>query len=357
MSHQQDPSREPSSPVEAAWLRFRRGPGGNLLRESLRLRGKYLESIGLPRLPPEVLLPEAVPWNLLALREAESQGEPIGDRLSGDGTILANSVACWAAYREAKTLYRVEPLLAEALARTPWPDRIPTEALRLPSRCPVLSLPWQGQTIHVAAHYDLLTTAEASGRLELRLSGLQGDVWPPLSILHLVGADLAACVRYNIIVTQELVEARRVPFEDRRSDEELYALSHSDLAGLVLTLLLYLGGEPDVVRQVHPRAKPAREARMQRREPERWKDLRSPALFAVGTAYRTAVERWEIEQRRAPGEPTGRTVRPHVRRAHAHLYWTETGRQVPRVWFLLPIPVKGAVVAAEAPRITEHAVR
>lgn len=87
---------------------------------------------------------------------------------------------------------------------------------------------------------------------------------------------------------------------------------------------------------------------MQRREPERWKDLRAPALFAVGTAYRAAIERWEQEQERDQGEPTGRTVRPHVRRAHAHLYWTGTGRRIPRVRFLLPIPVKGAPVPEEA---------
>ncbi|HWT81971.1 MAG TPA: hypothetical protein VN648_24555, partial [Candidatus Methylomirabilis sp.] len=86
-------------------------------------------------------------------------------------------------------------------------------------------------------------------------------------------------------------------------------------------------------------------------------DLRPPSLFAVGTAYRAAVERWEIEQARETGVATGRRVRPHVRRAHAHLYWTGSGRQVPRVRFLLPIPVKGARVPEEAARVTEHRLR
>jgi hypothetical protein len=343
--------------VEAAWLRFKNGPGGALLHESLRLRGSYLDSISLPRLPPEVLLPGAIPWNLLAMREADARGDPIGDRLSREGTILANSVACWAAYRESKTVYAVEPLLADALARTAWPDAVPTEALRLPSRCPVLSLPWQGEPVHVAAHYDLLTMAEASGRLELRLSGLQGDQWVMFSVLHLVGEDFAACARDAAIVTAELQESRTIPGEDRIPDAELYPLVHNDLAGLVLTVLLYLAGEPDLVRQVHPGAKPTRDARMQRREPERWKDLRAPSLFAVGTTYRAAVERWEEERQREEGEATGRTIRPHVRRAHAHLYWTGTGRQIPRIRFLLPIPVKGAAVREEASRTTESTVR
>lgn len=343
-------------PVEAAWRRFRSSAGGELLRESLRLRASYCESIGLARLPAEVLLPGAVPWNLLALTEAQARGEETGDDLSVEGTRLANSVACWAAYRESKTVYNVDALLADALAGTPWPDQVPTAALRLPSRCPVLSLPWAGDVVHLAAHYDLLTRHEGSGRLELRLSMLHRDLWYTLSILHLVGDDLAACMRDAAHVTEELIEERDVPLDDLPPVGPAEAF-HSDLAGLVLTVLLYLGGEPDIVRQVHPGARTEREARMRRRDPDRWLDLRDPQVWSLGSAYRAAVERWEIEQSREAGEPTGRTVRPHVRRAHAHLYWTGPGREVPRVRFLLPIPVHGAQPHAEAPSPTETILR
>lgn len=334
-------------PVEAAWRRFRSSPGAALLQECLRLQPEYLGSVGLARLPAEVRLAGAVPWNILALQEARARGEAIGERLSTAGTRLANSVACWAAYREAKTIYTVEPLLADALGHTPWPDTVPTAALRLPSRCPVLTLPWRGETVHVAAHYDLLTTAEASGRLELRLSLLAGDQWAPLSILHLVGDDLGACVRDAEHVTAELLEARDVHPEDRPPDGTA-GVFHTDLPGLALTVLLYLGGEPDLVRQVHPGARPDREARMRRRDPERWRDLRDPEAWLVGSAYRAAIERWEFEQAREAGAPTGRTVRPHVRRAHAHLYWTGKGRAVPRIRFLLPIEVRGGAAGEEA---------
>lgn len=343
--------------VEAAWGRFRHGPGGELLRLSLSLRSRYLAAIGVPRLPPEVILPGAIPWNLLAQREATARGEERGDTLSREGMLLAQSVACWAAYREAKTLYRIEPVLAETLARTPWPDQVPTQALRLPGRCPVLLLPWQGEPVAIAAYYDFLTSREHLGGLELRLVLLAGCSWWPVTILHLVGDDLAACLHDAIRVTQELIETRQVALACPIGAEELHAVTHSDLAALALTVLLYLAGEPDLVRQVHPGAKPTREARMQRRDPDRWKDLHAPALFAVGTAYRAAVERWEIEQQRDRGEATGRSVRPHIRRAHAHLYWTGTGRQVPRVRFLLPIPVKGAPLPEEAAQPTERSVR
>jgi len=125
----------------------------------------------------------------------------------------------------------------------------------------------------------------------------------------------------------------------------------------VLTVLLYLGGEPDLVRQVHPGTKPARERRMHRRDPDRWRDLRAPTLYAVGTAFRAAIERWEIEQQDQAFPLVGRTVRTHVRRAHAHPCWTGPGRPVPRVRLLLPIPVKGGPMPDEAPQPIERPAR
>lgn len=90
MSHPHDTHPELSAQVEAAWARFRNGRGGALLRASLRLRSSYLASIGLSRLPAEVTLPGAIPWNLLAKAEANARGEAIGYTLSTEGTLLAN---------------------------------------------------------------------------------------------------------------------------------------------------------------------------------------------------------------------------------------------------------------------------
>ena len=150
--------------AETGWARFRNGPGGDLLREALALRGTYLESIGRRDLPPHVGLPGAAPGVEPpgALGSAGPR-EETGDTLSSEVNVLAATVACWAAYREAKTIYRVEPALAECLTRTPWPGHVPTEALRLPSRCRVLSLPRAGETVHVKPHYDLLTGGERVG--------------------------------------------------------------------------------------------------------------------------------------------------------------------------------------------------
>jgi hypothetical protein len=71
--------------------------------------------------------------------------------------------------------------------------------------------------------------------------------------------------------------------------------------------------------------------------------------YAVGSELTRPIERWEIGHRGDPGVETARTVRPHMRNAHSHLYWTGVGRAVPRVRFLLPISVK-AVPWSRSPR-------
>jgi hypothetical protein len=126
------------------------------------------------------------------------------------------------------------------------------------------------------------------------------------------------------------------------------------LSAFALTILLYLAGEPDVVRIAHPGEKPLIKPTVKKRDPERYKDLREPVIHAVGKSFTHAIERWEIEHPRESGDPTGRTMRPHLRRAHAHLYWTGQGRQTPRLRFLLPISVKGGKLVEEpdSPRVT-----
>jgi hypothetical protein len=163
-------------PVEAAWRKFRNSDHYALLTRSLQLRQSYLDCVGLKACPAEVALPVAVPWNLVAAREARARGERTGVYISNCDSIIVNTVQVWAGYRQAKTIYEIEPL---------------------PSLCPVLALPWEGGRVnHVAASYDLLTGAEAAGALELRLSLLtvDGDRWVPISLLHLTRPTLSECV-------------------------------------------------------------------------------------------------------------------------------------------------------------------
>jgi hypothetical protein len=71
-----------------------------------------------------------------------------------------------------------------------------------------------------------------------------------------------------------------------------------------------LAGEPDAVKVVHPGERPALKSKLKQPDPERFRDLREPTSYAVGTEFRHAIERWEIEYYCSnPGVETERTVR------------------------------------------------
>jgi hypothetical protein len=339
-----------------------------MLTRALELRQDYLDFIRLGRAPAEVILPGSVPFNLAVVDDARARGEETDSWISADGSVLINTIHVWAAYRETKTLYEIEPALAECLSRSPWPERTPMAALRLPSRCPVLSIPRGDNTIRIAATYDLVTRAAESGALELRISQYEDDLWVPICILDMREADLGVCVeaaardarfwakRFHDRPPGDLDSSWLTPKQiaDGLHAEDLWK---NTTAGLALTLLLYLGGDPDVVRVVHPGERPAVKPKLQRTDPERFKDIREPTTYAVGGIFARAVERWEFEHRNDPGIASGRSVRPHMRRAHSHLYWTGKGREIPRVRFLLPVSVRGSKLVEEPERPTETKVR
>jgi hypothetical protein len=256
-----------------------------------------------------VALPLGVPWNLAALTEAQKGGKPIG-RLGASNSMLVNTIHVWAAYREVKNIYEIEPTLAACLARSPWPEQTPAQALRLPSRCPVLVVPRpDGDPSYVAAVYDLLTREEHSGTIELRISEFMkaAQWWVPICVLHLNHDRLAECL------DAAAAEAER---HDDAPAGEAETVWRNELAGFTLTMLLYLGGEPDLVRVVHPGEKPLK-AKIARSDPERYRDLAEPTVQSVGKAFTRAIEQWEIEHRGDEGVATGRTVRPHMRCAHS----------------------------------------
>ena len=92
----------------------------------------------------------------------------------------------------------------------------------------------------------------------------------------------------------------RVPRCGRAAEAERHGASageaetvwRNELAGLTLTMLLYLGGEPDLVRIVHPGEKPLK-AKIARTDPERYRDLAEPTVQSVGRDFTRAIEQWE----------------------------------------------------------------
>jgi len=63
-------------------------------------------------------------------------------------------------------------------------------------------------------------------------------------------------------------------------------------------------------------------------------------LRIVGGRFESALKAYNdwipSERHEASGEPAGRTVKPHIRAGHFHLYWTGKGREIPKVLFIHP---------------------
>lgn len=115
-----------------------------------------------------------------------------------------------------------------------------------------------------------------------------------------------------------------------------------------LSLLVYLcSDEPDISRQSDV---PRRRGRGVVKTPN-W-----PDKIDVGH-YIGSVIRLNRNIQAAPSEPgsgTHASPRPHMRRAHWHLYWTGAGRAVPRVKWIAPVFVRGE--GADTPVVT-HTVK
>jgi hypothetical protein len=108
--------------IEAGWRRFRNSEYYALFKRSFEMQHSYLDFIGLKCLPPEIVLAGAVPLNLVLNRTGRAPVTPTDTSPRIDGTLLAetvlvNTVHVWAAYRNAKTIYEIDALLAE------WPSR------------------------------------------------------------------------------------------------------------------------------------------------------------------------------------------------------------------------------------------
>ena len=96
-------------PVEAAWRQFRNIRGvPDVLQGAFQTRDLTFPP-ALSLLPDRVVLPSSIAENELRRRGETKKGVR-------DFTVLFMTVHVWAAYRESKTIYEVEPQLAECLA-------------------------------------------------------------------------------------------------------------------------------------------------------------------------------------------------------------------------------------------------
>jgi hypothetical protein len=268
---------------------------------------------------------------------------------------FAEQLQAWAAYRRHKHVYVIDDVLAEALVEATWPEELDVSSLFLPVPGAAISVRLPGSTSkgHFIGLYDL---QPAPGGYERELRFVQvhedGSV-TPCGCLLLRPRRLEETLRKEEQDVRKFIENRRISkgldavgVELQRGVQHLGDVmrTRGRVLRQLLNVLLYIHGNQDVVARVHPGRRPSKADA--RGRTKRRAEARSPiTVLDVGEAYASTLRRWEMEQHARDLEDDrldhGRHVRPHLRRAHLHLYWTGEGRSVPTFRLVKPTLVHG----------------
>ena len=238
-------------------------------------------------------------------------------------------LAALAAWRVSQRIYRFDPDLFDELWNTPVSD-IPTEIFKkLPEWCIYIEIPKppvRGVFVHL--EYDVNT-----GREELRFifdhtDGSFDQLAPYL--LHLNKKTLADSLESVYQEAEEQAKKANVQFDRQRENENIQA----NILPKTLSLVLYLCSvNADYDRPKAPLPKRTKRG-VRLFAPE------APSILEVGISVGAALRRANAYYCQTDADRTGSAVRPHVRRAHYHHFWTgpKTHQELTVKW-LAPILV------------------
>lgn len=262
----------------------------------------------------------------------------------------ANDIAVMgalAAWRPTLGIYRYDDTLLDALWSTPLDGQIPIEHLyRLPEWCVYLELPGRvvfGSSILGAwAHleYDANDRRE---ELRLLLLDEAGRVVPVP--LHLRGGTLERALGLALDEA-DAIAAIRAGSAVPASDPTVARTVAREIAPIVSTLLYLCSEAPELrdARGSDRRPERPRE-RVDKRGRPRVYGAQEPTTWEAGYRLGAALRRAQDAAQRAESErtATGRSVTPHVRRAHWHTYVlgprADATRQTRSLRWLPPIPI------------------
>lgn len=284
---------------------------------------------------------------------AHAMGRPPAADALVERVLFSTALQVWAAYRATKQIYSFDPALAEALDHATWPEALDVSTLFLPVNGCVIALS-EARRDYYAAFYDYAIGDAPSAQLKIRIAQLDthaSKVYPMGGVSLRAGTLQAAFAAerqsdrkfvFSRLAGEPADEtsrylARGMTSYDKELDKRACVLRR------VLNAVLYINGNHDVVRAVHPGAKDrnGEVGRMALRRERRARDLAKPDVCAIGSEFGAAIAHWEREAPRDEQAAGGGgwSVRPHLRRAHLHLYWTGPGRRVPRFRLVMPIVV------------------
>ncbi|MFI2616606.1 hypothetical protein [Streptomyces sp. NPDC018584] len=268
--------------------------------------------------------------------------------------ISAGDYAIYWNWQKTKVVYDVEPTLMHSLADMDTSDVLPGGVLRqLPHPDPLFVFTEGYPIMHKDEKPGLLRAMYVSGRRADNTSCSTSD--PEVTQYQLTfNSDLVNddgevidldSVRISIHLADHSFTIRKVidevikdyPWEplmvDRSSEEQkrnyLEALAHFGVAHL-----LYVCSEKADTQRKPVGRKPAKKGQ----RPPRPVQLHQVG-WHIGPSIKATRELIERE-RRAMGHNTGRTVTPHIRKAHLHTFKHGPGRTLSKVKWLPPIFVR-----------------
>lgn len=223
-----------------------------------------------------------------------------------------------AAWRMTQGIYRIDPAAYPHIVDTPLDDAIPAGVLtRLPEWCVYVETPG-------------LTTlrADGSGTVDVLGAWARQDIEPGtgapmLVIMLLVPGDHAPACQYLPLTGSIPSVIATLVAQWRAAGLSVPEAADDAIVGYlrpIINVLLYIASTADITRRGRSDVQPGNpEPVRTRRHGWRLFPADGPAEWDVGVrigaALRAAYAREEVGRNAAP---TGRSVRPHVRRAHWH---------------------------------------
>lgn len=259
------------------------------------------------------------------------------DSASPRAALLLGYLAPVGTWRYSQGIYRFDPDVYEAIIQTGMEREMPSDVfLRLPEWCVYIESP--GLKVANSSAIGFWARLEADtyhGYPELwLLFDTVGGLVP--FILQLGPWTIAEAIQRDLDDAMALKANEGLDWPDEVNMEE------SDPAQFqpFLSLLLYLCSEqPEIGEPAEPM--PSR-PQLKRVKGGQWKLFppSRPKIWPVGNRTGELIRQAKT---RGNGEASGKTVRPHIRRAHWHGYWIgpRNGEQKFKFKWLAPIIVTG----------------
>lgn len=229
---------------------------------------------------------------------------------------LTSLFAALGAWRMTQGIYRFDPALYPALLETPISGDIPTDILYLlPEWCVYIESPELTlKNAEVFGFWCHLEYDYNTKRHELRFLA-DTDKGPIPAVLHLTGGSLSDALDASLAESERQAKTINADFDASSTKGPLI-----EFLAPALSLVLYLCSQQEFTRRgtedtpANPQPKKTKKS---------WKlfPADGPLEWDVGVRIGAALRQaYQSEQSGGDGLPTGRQVRPHVRRAHWHTF-------------------------------------